>query len=135
MTISFYKGLNRNLEVGNTLVCALHNIWRLESVKYTKFGTNISNKMLLNAAKCQHYSFYQLWAEIWKSEIPSSAFCTISGDWSQLSIPNLARISLIKCYSMLQNARVTAFTSFDQKSWNQKYPRLSFAQYMETGVS
>ena len=36
---------------------------------------------------------------------------------------------------MLQNARVTAFTSFDQKSGNRKYPRLSFAQYLETGVS
>ena len=25
----------------------------------TKFGTNVSNKMLLNIAKCQGYSFYR----------------------------------------------------------------------------
>ena len=28
----------------------------------TKFGTNVSNKMLLNIAKCQGYSFYRFWA-------------------------------------------------------------------------
>ena len=28
-------------------------------VKDTKFGTNVSNKMLLSAAKCQGYSFYE----------------------------------------------------------------------------
>ena len=27
----------------------------------TKFGTNVSNRMLLNAAKCQRYSFYRFW--------------------------------------------------------------------------
>ena len=37
------------------------NIWRLGQVEDTKFGTNISNKMLLNAAKCQGYSFYCFW--------------------------------------------------------------------------
>ena len=30
-------------------------------VKKTKFGTNISDKMLLNAAKWQGYSFYRFW--------------------------------------------------------------------------
>ena len=27
----------------------------------TKFDTNVSNKMLLNAAKCKGYSFYRFW--------------------------------------------------------------------------
>ena len=27
----------------------------------TKFGTNVSNRMLLNAAKFQGYSFYRFW--------------------------------------------------------------------------
>ena len=58
MTISFYKGLTRKPEIGNTPVCVLPNIWRLGRVRNTKFGMNISNKMLLNAAKCQGYSFY-----------------------------------------------------------------------------
>ena len=42
--------------------------WKSGSRKYplgkisdTKFGTNLSNKMLLNAAKFQGYSFYCLW--------------------------------------------------------------------------
>ena len=61
MTISFYKGLTRNPEIGNTPVWVLPNIWRLGRVMDTKFGTNVSNKMLLNAAKCQGYSFYCFW--------------------------------------------------------------------------
>ena len=61
MTISFYKGLTRNLEIGNTPVWNLPNIWRLGWVRNTKFGTKVSNKMLLNAAKCQHCSFYHFW--------------------------------------------------------------------------
>ena len=27
----------------------------------TKFGTNVSNRMLLNAAKCKDYSIYRFW--------------------------------------------------------------------------
>ena len=46
------------MEIGNTPVCVLPDIWRLERVRDTKFGTNISNEMLLNAAKCQGHSFY-----------------------------------------------------------------------------
>ena len=34
---------------------------RLGQARNTKFGTNVSNKMLLNAGKCQGYSFYRLW--------------------------------------------------------------------------
>ena len=54
MTNSFYKGFTRNPETW-----VLPNIWRLGRVKNTKFSTNVSNKMLLNAAKCQGYSFYR----------------------------------------------------------------------------
>ena len=61
MTIFFYKGLTRNPEIGNTPVWVLPNIWRLGRVMDTKFGTNVSNRMLLNAAKFQGYSFYRFW--------------------------------------------------------------------------
>ena len=53
----FYKGLTRNPEIGNTPLWVLPNICRLGRVKITKFGMNLSHKMLLNAAKCQGYSF------------------------------------------------------------------------------
>ena len=56
------------------------------------------------------FLFISDWSEIWKSEIPSSEFCSISGDWGKERIPNLARTSLKKCYWILHNARVTAFT-------------------------
>ena len=41
-------------------------IWKSElrtlgQVKDTKFGTNVSNEMLLNAAECQGYSFYRFY--------------------------------------------------------------------------
>ena len=53
----FYKGLTRNPDVGKTPVWIWTNIWRLGRV--TKFGTNVSNRMLLNAAKFQTYSLYR----------------------------------------------------------------------------
>ena len=55
------------------------------------------------------FSFIRDWPEIRKSEIPLSEFCPISGDWGKLEIPNLARMFLMKCYWMLQNAKVTDF--------------------------
>ena len=56
------------------------------------------------------FSFMRDWPEIRKSEIPPSEFCPISGDWGELWIPNLARMSLTECYWMLQTSRVTAFS-------------------------
>ena len=56
------------------------------------------------------FSFIRDWPEIRKSEILPSEIIPISGDWSDLGIPNLARMFLIKCYWMLQNTRVTVFT-------------------------
>ena len=64
-------------------------------------------------------SFVRDWPEIRKSEIPPSEFCPISGDWDKLWIPNLARMSLIECYWMLQNSRVTDFTIFEFLRENQ----------------
>ena len=60
------------------------------------------------------------WPEIRKSKIPPSKFCLISGDWDELGIANLARISLMKCYWMLQNTRGTAFTVSELLRENQQ---------------
>ena len=59
MTLFFCKGLTRNPEIGNTLIWDLLNIWRLGRVMDTKFDTN--NRILLNAAKFQGYSFNRFW--------------------------------------------------------------------------
>ena len=61
MTIFFYKGLIRNPEIENIPAWVLSNIWRLEQVMDNKFGTNVSNRMLLNASKFQGYSVYRFW--------------------------------------------------------------------------
>ena len=61
VTILFYKGLTRNPEIGNTAVWVLPNIWRLVWIMDTNFGTNVSNRTLLNAAKFQGCSFYRFW--------------------------------------------------------------------------
>ena len=53
MTISFYKGLTKNLKIWNNHVWVLSNIWSLGQVRNTRFNKNVSNKMLLNARKCQ----------------------------------------------------------------------------------
>ena len=52
--------------------------------------------------------------------IPPPEFCPISGDQGELGIPNLVRISPIKCYWMLKNARVTAFTVSELLRENQQ---------------
>ena len=61
MIIFFYEGLTRNPEIGKTHVWILPNVWRLEQARDTKFGTNVSNNILLNAENCQNYSFYSFW--------------------------------------------------------------------------
>ena len=61
MTIYFYKGLTRNPEIGNIPVWVLRNIWRLGLVRDTKFGIDVSNKILLDAAKYQCHNFYRFW--------------------------------------------------------------------------
>ena len=67
----------------------------------------------------RQFSFIRDWPEIGKSEITPSEFCPISGDWGKLWILNLARISPIDCYWMLQNSRVTAYTDFELLRENQ----------------
>ena len=61
MAILFYKGLTRNPIIGNSPLWVLPNIWRLGGVMDTKFGTSVSNRILLNAAKFQGYSFFRFW--------------------------------------------------------------------------
>ena len=61
MIIFFYKGLTRNPEIRNIPVWVFLNNWRLQWVRDTKSGTDVSNEMLLIAAKCQGYGFYRLW--------------------------------------------------------------------------
>ena len=69
--------------------------------------------------KLWQLSFIRDWPEIWKSEIPPSAFCPISGEWGELWIPNLVRMFLLECYWMLQNSRVAVFTVFELLRQNQ----------------
>ena len=57
MTIFFYKRLTRNIVIENTPIWVLLNIWRLGHVRGTKFCTNVSNKTMPNAAKCQVTAF------------------------------------------------------------------------------
>ena len=49
------------------------------------------------------FSFIRDWPEIRKLDISPSEFCPISGDRRELVIPNLARMSQMKCYRILQN--------------------------------
>ena len=54
MAIYFYQGLTRNLEIRNTFICPLSGDWGELGIPNL---TQMSNEMLLNAAKCQGYSF------------------------------------------------------------------------------
>ena len=57
MTIFFYERFARNPDIGSTPVWVLPNIWRLDRVMDTKYGTNVFNRMLLNAAKFRVIAF------------------------------------------------------------------------------
>ena len=59
MAICFCKGFTRNSEIRNTRFWFLPNIWGLGQARDTRLGTDVSNEMLLNSAKCQGYSFYR----------------------------------------------------------------------------
>ena len=65
------------------------------------------------------FSFIRGWPEIRVSEIPPYELRPISGAWTGLWIPNLSQMSLIECYWMPQNIRVTAFTFFELLRENQ----------------
>ena len=63
--------------------------------------------------------------EIRKSKIPPSRFCPIFRDWGQLEILISARMSLIKSYWMLQNARVTTVTVSELLRENQQWGKFT----------
>ena len=50
--IFVYKGFTRNPEIGNISLWVLNNICKLRLVTDSKFGTNVSNKTLLNDKNC-----------------------------------------------------------------------------------
>ena len=81
------------------------------------------------------FSFIMDWPDIWKSEIRPSVFCTIPGDWGELEIPNSARMSLIKCYWMLRNASVTAFTASELLRKNQLGSKITPASRLNNGLN
>ena len=92
MTISFYKGLTRNSEIRNMFIWVLLNIWKLGQAWNTKFGMNASNKMLLNAAKYQGYSFYHFWVIKGKH--------TGGGGGENNTPPRLGLRHIIYCYGL-----------------------------------
>ena len=53
----FLRSLTWNPEIVNTPVWVLSIMWRLEWDRDTRFGMNVSNEMLNNAAKFPDYSF------------------------------------------------------------------------------
>ena len=80
------------------------------------------NFMLISSQVLElwQFPFIRNWPEIQKLEIHPPQFCPISWDWGKLGIPNLARTSPIKCYWILKNSRVTAFTVSELLRENQQ---------------
>ena len=116
--------LTKNLKNDNDLTISRHDVnatfFDVFLYLLSSLVTGPSFMSVLSLVlKLWQFSFIRDWPEIRKSEIPSSEFCLISGDCGKLWIPNLARMSLIECYWMLQNLRVTAFTVFELLRENQ----------------
>ena len=107
--------LVKNPKNDNEVTICQHVLFLLSSLVTGLSFMSISSLVL----ELWQFSFIRDWPEIRKSEIPPSEFCPISGDWGKLWIPNLARMSPIKYYWMLQNSRVTALTVFELLRENQ----------------
>ena len=56
----FVMDLTRNLEIGNTPIWVLSNIWRLVQVRDTKFDINVFNEKLLNPFAPNSFFLYPL---------------------------------------------------------------------------
>ena len=80
---------------------------------WSKFHDNI-----ITGSGLMTFFFIRDWPEIWKSEIPSSEFSSILRGWVELEIPNLARISLMKSYWMLQKASISMMPGTGKISQN-----------------
>ena len=100
--------LARNPKNNNDVTLFRHDVnvflFLLSSLVTARCFMSISSQVL----ELWQFSFIRDWPELRKSEIPPSEFWPISGDWGELWVLNLARMSFIKCYWMLQNSRVTA---------------------------
>ena len=59
--VTFIRDWPEICKIGNTPIWVLPNIWGLGQVRDIKFGTDVPNKMLLNAGKYQGFNFYCFW--------------------------------------------------------------------------
>ena len=90
-------------------------LFLLSSSYWSKFHVNI----ITGSGIITIFFYKRLTRNTEIGNTPASEFCTVSGDWCKLWIPNLARMSLIKYYCILQNSRVAAFTVFEFLRENQ----------------
>ena len=108
MTIYFYKGLTRNPEIGNTLVWVSPNILRFGWANYAKHSTDVSNKMLLNAAKYKGYSFYCSWVIKGK---PTGGKITTSPTQINMEMPECRLFTLYNAQQEQVTAKVAKLSS------------------------
>ena len=97
------------------------NFWHcLVSLVKFSYWSYLHVNMIIGSGVMTSF-FYKALTRIRKSEILLSHFCPMSGDWAKLVIPNLARMSLMKCYWILQNARITPCTVSELLRENQQW--------------
>ena len=124
ITIFFYKGLTRNPEIRDTSVWVLPNIWRLGRVRNTKPSTNSSDKIVLNAAKCQGYSFYRFWVI---KEKPTREGKSIPPPPSQIRVNNERRAWMVCLFfKNIINIIVKYYCFFPFIIWIQTLQSVNF---------
>ena len=90
----------------------------------SSFVTGPSFMSVLLVLELSQFFFIRYWPKIMKSEIPPCEIYPIFWDWGELGIPNLAQMSLIKCYLILQNVRIKTFTVSEFLKENQQGVKL-----------
>ena len=115
LEISYCSRLAKNRKNDNDVTIFLHNV----IVKFFEVAVFLLSSLVtgpsfmsisLKVVQIWQFSFIWDWLEIWKSEVPPSEFCPISGDWGLLGIRNLARFSLVKSCWISAKVRVTTIT-------------------------
>ena len=111
------------------------SFWRY-FVSFGKFSYWSKNHVnIITCSWAMTIFFIRDWPEIRKLEIPPSEFCPIPRDWGELGILNLTGMSLMKCYWVLLNVRVTAFIVSELWSEYQQGVKLPPSQIRVKGLS
>ena len=100
----------------NVIICQFYFIAKLFNIVAFLLSSLVTGLSFMSITwqvlELWQFSFVKDWPELQKSKIAFSEYCSKSRDQGNLAMRTLAQMSLLKCWWMLLNSRVTAFYLF-----------------------